>query len=259
MAVPTLPQPLETATLTAAPRCRHILSVMQLKYTRATATSTPSSSASAWIGNEWWRSAHTAVQGHQPPNGTDCESRTLRGQPFETFIGAINMHILHRAMIGGLEPGKEPGKRGLCGVHAYSPIGNKTTLCSRGYAVYLDLAKNGLYFSPRFELAVSTSKATHDGVKMSAGNQQCALPAGFYHITGSWIHCLSSDDIMEGKISWTLLDDWHPEYELRTRKGPRDEDQEHPVTIFTRLVLCQKKTCSVIQVVWSSMTSDNNW
>ena len=34
MTGPTLPQPLETATLAAASRCRQIVSVMQLKYTR---------------------------------------------------------------------------------------------------------------------------------------------------------------------------------------------------------------------------------
>jgi len=136
------------------------------------------------------------------------------------------MYIVHRAVIGGLEPGKEPGKGGLIGVYSFRPIGNKSAIASSGCAVYSDLAKNGLYFSPRFELAVNTAQAAYDGIKMSAGKQQHALPSGYYHITGVWFHCLSGDDIIAGKsLGWTPLDDWHPEYELRTRKRPRDADQ----------------------------------
>jgi hypothetical protein len=133
------------------------------------------------------------------------------------------MYIVHKALIGGLKPGPDPGKGGLVGVYAYRPIGNKAAVSSSGYAVYSDLAKNGLYFSPRFDLAVNTAKALHDGVKMSAGNQQYAIPDDYSHIKGLWIHCLSGEDIMAGKSSsWTLLDNWHPEYELRTRRRPQD-------------------------------------
>jgi hypothetical protein len=137
------------------------------------------------------------------------------------------MYIVHRAMIGGLIPGTEAGKCGLVGVYAYRPIGNRAAVSSSGYAVYSDLATNGLYFSPRFELAVNTAKASYDGVKMSAGNQQYAVPYGYYHITGLWIHCLSGDDIKAGKSSsWTPLDNWHPECELRTRRRPRDASED---------------------------------
>ena len=158
-----------------------------------------------------------------PPEGTDFESRTLHGVPFETFIHTSSMYIVHRAMIGGLMPGTEAGKCGLVGVYAFRPIGNRAAVASSGYAVYSDLATNGLYFSPRFELAVNTAKASNDGVKMSAGNQQYAVPDGYYHITGLWIHCLSGNDIKEGKSSsWTPLDDWHPECELNARRRPQD-------------------------------------
>jgi hypothetical protein len=168
-------------------------------------------------GKWFWCGVHNNNWVPPPPNGTDCESRTLHGQRFETFIHTSNMYIVHRAMIGGLEPGKDPGKGGKIGVYAYRPIGNRSAMASSGYAVYSDLAKNGLYFSPRFQLEVNTSKAIHDGVKMSVGDQQYALPVDYYHITGMWFHCLSGDDIMAGKSrGWTPLDDWHPEYELRS-------------------------------------------
>ncbi len=151
-----------------------------------------------------------------PPDGTDFESRTLHGDPFETFIHTSNMYIVHRAMIGGLIPGTEAGKCGLVGVYAYRPIGNRAAASSSGYAVYSDLANNGLYFSPRFELALNTDQVKWDGVKMSAGNAQYALPLGYYHITGLWIHCISGNDVMAGMNTWTSLDDWHPGHELET-------------------------------------------
>jgi hypothetical protein len=151
------------------------------------------------------------------PHSTDVECRhRLEGHGFDTMIHTSNMYILHKAVIGGLEPGKEEGKGGMFGVYAYRPIGNKTALQSCGYAVYSDLANNGLYFSPRFELAVNTKKAVWDGTKIAAGNQQYCLRKGLYHITGVWIHCLSGNDVMAGMNTWTSLDDWHPGHELET-------------------------------------------
>jgi hypothetical protein len=174
-------------------------------------------------GRWFWCGVHKNRWIPPPPDGTDCDSCTLHGDPFETFIHTSNMYIVHKALIGGLLPGTEPGKCGLLGVYAYRPIGNKAAVSSSGYAVYSDLATNGLYFSPRFDLAVNTAKASSDGVKMSAGNQQYAIPYGYYHIKGLWIHCLSGEDIMAGKSSsWTPLDNWHPECELRTRRRPQD-------------------------------------
>ncbi len=117
-----------------------------------------------------------------PPDETDCERRILRDVPLDTFIHASNMYIVHRALIGGLEPGPSAGKGGLKGVFAYRPVGNSIALSSAGYAVYSDLASNGLYFSPRFELAVNTQAAAMQGVKMSAGNAQYALPLGYFYI-----------------------------------------------------------------------------
>jgi hypothetical protein len=151
------------------------------------------------------------------PHGTDVDCRPrLDGHGFDTMIHTSNMYILHKAVIGGLEPGKEEGKGGMVGVYAYRPIGNKTALQSCGYAVYSDLAMNGLYFSPRFELAVNTKKAEWNSIKIAAGNQQYCLRKGLYHITGVWIHCLTGNDVMDGMNSWTCLDDWHPGHELET-------------------------------------------
>ena len=142
------------------------------------------------------------------------------------------MYIVHRALIGGLEPGPSAGKGGLKGVFAYRPVGNSIALSSAGYAVYSDLASNGLYFSPRFELAVNTQAAAMQGVKMSAGHSQYALPLGYFYITGLWIHCISGNDVMNGKTAvWTLLDDWHPECELATKRRPQDT-HDLPDSVF---------------------------
>ena len=150
-----------------------------------------------------------------PPDGTDFESRTLHGDPFETFIYTSSMYIVHRAMIGGLIPGTEAGKCGLVGVYAYRPIGNRAAASSSGYAVYSDLANNGLYFSPRFELAIQMWTAGRADVgKISVGESQLALQPGMFHITGMWIHVLSGDDVRSGMFTWANLDDWDPQYEL---------------------------------------------
>ncbi len=68
-----------------------------------------------------------------------------------------------------------------------------------------------------------TQAAAMQGVKMSAGHSQYALPLGYFYITGLWIHCISGNDVMNGKTAlWTLLDDWHPECELATKRRPQD-------------------------------------
>jgi hypothetical protein len=175
------------------------------------------------VGTWFWCVVRDNKWKPPPPEGTDFTTRTFRGTPFETFIHTSNMYVVHKAMIGGLTPGKEVGKGGLIGVYAYRPTGNKAALSSSGYAVYSDLAKNGLYFSPRFELAVNMGLASNDGKKMSAGDQQYALPPGYYHITGVWFHCVSGNDITSGKCTaYTMHDDWHPGCELSTRRHPSD-------------------------------------
>ncbi len=47
------------------------------------------------------------------PHSTDVECRhRLEGRGFDAMIHTSNMYILHKAVIEGLEPGKEEGKGG---------------------------------------------------------------------------------------------------------------------------------------------------
>jgi hypothetical protein len=150
-----------------------------------------------------------------PPAGTNKDEKSWNGQQFDTAIHSCSMYSVHRAIRNGLQPGPEVGKGGKRAVYAYRPKGNKAARSSSGYAVYSDLANNGLYFSPRFEVAIQLWTAGRADVgKIAVGEGQLALQPGMFHITGLWIHVLSGDDINSGMFTWANLDDWDPQYEL---------------------------------------------
>ena len=95
------------------------------------------------------------------------------------------MYSVHSAIRKGLIPGSEIGRGNKTGVYAYRPQGNRNARSSSGYAVYSDLAKNGLYFSPRFELVIQMWTAGRADVgKISVSEGQLALQPGMFHITG---------------------------------------------------------------------------
>ncbi len=148
-----------------------------------------------------------------PPAGTNKDEKSWNGQQFDTAIHACSMYSVHRAIRNGLQPGPEVG--GKRAVYAFRPKGNQIARSSSGYAVYSDLANNGLYFSPRFEVAIQLWTAGRADVgKIAVGESQLALQPGMFHITGLWIHVLSGDDINSGMFTWANLDDWDPQYEL---------------------------------------------
>jgi hypothetical protein len=166
-------------------------------------------SEGVWL---WCKASHWIPV---PPPGTNIKEKTLQGNDFETSIHASNMYMLHRAMMQGLQPGPDVGKGGKTGVYAFRPNGMRQARASSGYAVYSDLANNGLYFSPRFQLEMQMWKAGTDGVgKISVGDNQLVLQPGMFHISGVWIHVLSGEDIKSGTMTWTQIDDWDPQYEL---------------------------------------------
>ena len=125
----------------------------------------------------------------------------------------------------GLQPGPIPGKGSARGVYTFRPISNRCAIASAGYAVYSDLAKNGLYFSlsPRFQLEVQTWRNMEAGVgRINAGEKQMRLAVGIYHFTGVWFHCLTGQDVPQVTLYHANLDDWDPAYEMEApnlRKG----------------------------------------
>ena len=101
-------------------------------------------------------------------------------------------------------------------VFAYAARGNGEAQSSSGYAVYSDLANNGLSFSVRVELAVQLWRSGEPGIgKISVGSNQWALRAGAYHVTGIWIHALAESDMIPEGGLWSTHDEWFPEYEVR--------------------------------------------
>ena len=150
------------------------------------------------------------------PSGTDMDTWRLAGNEMSRAIHATNMYVLHRIVVDGLVAGPEPGKGGVVAVFAYAARGNGEAQSSSGYAVYSDLANNGLSFSVRVELAVQLWRSGEPGIgKISVGNNQWALRAGAYHVTGIWIHALAESDMLPEGGLWSTHDEWFPAYEVR--------------------------------------------
>ena len=158
-----------------------------------------------WFESKEWRPA--------PPPGTDVQNETLAGHRLEECVHASSMYTLTSILVNGLEPGTEAGKGNDVGVYAYRRVGQKLAISSSGYAVYSDLAGNGIYFAPRFRIVFQSWRAGEPGVgKISAGDGQLRLTPGMFHITGVWIHIMTHREASVGGPLWFSADDWHPEY-----------------------------------------------
>ena len=161
-----------------------------------------------------------------PPRGVDVAARAFAGEPLTETIHSASMYTVLQSVVHGLKPGPKPGKKGLTGVYVYRNVIRKIATSSSGYAVYSDLAHNGIFFAPRYQVFFSQRMFGDAGKAYSAGDAQCALAEGMYYVAGLYIHAVTRQQILARapKVElWFNCDRWHPEMELPVASVPTGE------------------------------------
>ncbi len=100
------------------------------------------------------------------------------------------------------------------GLYAFNRFGTRRAIASSGYGLYSDLANNGIFFSPRFLLAVRPWKENGTMMKISVGGGQLCLPLDSYWCKGLYIHAVTKSAVEESQFLWFKADLWSPEHEV---------------------------------------------
>ena len=151
------------------------------------------------------------------PPGLDARTMMTPYGELEEMVHSSSMYTFVKTVQHGLLPGAEKGRGEVIAVYAFRRSGPKIATSSSGYSLYSDLAGNGIYFSPRWQMRVAMYMSTwpHIGA-MSVGGSQIACKPGTYCTTGVYFHAVTKAEVVkarEGNL-WFLADEWLPAYEM---------------------------------------------
>ena len=148
-----------------------------------------------------------------PPEGVRVGSRTFKDEPLTEVIHSASMYTAWCSIIHGLKPGENPGKRGMTGVYCYRNRKRQAAISSSMCGVYSDLANNGIFFSPRYQLFFSETMHMDACQAWSAGNGQIALKEHMFYLAGLYIHALTRQELLRHSAKlqlWFNCDQWQP-------------------------------------------------
>lgn len=151
-----------------------------------------------------------------PPAGTDKSTGQCGEHKLTDAIHASSMYSVGSTLLMGLWPGITPGKGNRTGVFTFDNRTMKRAISSSGYCMYTDLAWNGIFFGPRFVVAIQKWRVGGDMGAISVGGGQLCLQPGIYHLKGVYIHAVTAEMIRSPGAHqqlWYAADRWLPEYE----------------------------------------------
>ena len=159
------------------------------------------------------------------PQGTKqyLERPQLDGKLFVEAVHCCSMYTLMSSVCIGVQPGPEPGKKGLTGVFAFKTKSKPACAkSSSGYCTYESLCHccHNIFFGPRLMLEVQDWRIGDPDIgKVSAGEGQWCLKPGMFHLRGFFIHIMTPEDI-DAMVNptdpplWLGAGRWMPQYEV---------------------------------------------
>ena len=107
-------------------------------------------------------------------------------------------------------------------MYAFNPNKPELACKSSGYSVYSEMFKDGVFWTPKYELYSARFMAGSDGVgKVTAGDQwicKADEARNFgpqFHCTAVWFHGLRYDELEQAAAGlWINFDRFLPDYEV---------------------------------------------